>query len=100
MAVGVCSGSSVILLIAARRLTSQVNNVETVLLEAAQNATDTIQNVSSTLGNVKGVVLPYNQQLYTSLDSTQTKLDSLAVVVNEKAFVKYRKTYHMVFNIV
>jgi hypothetical protein len=96
----VAVGSSVILLIAARRLTSQVNNVEDVLLEAAQNATDTLHNVSSTLGNVKGVVLPYNQQLYTSLDSTQTKLDSLAVVVNEKAFVKYRKTYQMVFNIV
>jgi hypothetical protein len=96
----VAVGSSVILLIAARRLNSQVNNVENVLLEAAQNATDTIHNVSSTLNNVKGVVLPYNQQLYTSLDSTQTKLDSLAVVVSDKAFVKYKKTYQMVFKIV
>ncbi|KAG0570264.1 hypothetical protein M758_6G143600 [Ceratodon purpureus] len=96
---GVAVGASVILLIAGRRFNSQVYNVEDVLIKAAQNATDNLHNVSSTLGSVKNIVQPYNQQMYVSLNSTETKLDSLAGVVNDKVFVN-KKTYQKVFKIV
>ena len=88
-----------VLLIAGRRFNSQVYNVEDVLIQAAQNATDNLHNVSATLGNVKLIVQPYNQQLYASLGSTETKLDSLANVVNDKVFVN-KQTYQKIFEIV
>lgn len=72
--------------------------MEDVLVEAAHNATDDIHSVAATLDNVKDIVLPYNPELYRTLNSTERKLDSLAVVVNEKVFVN-KRTYQKVFKI-
>ena len=88
-----------ILLIAGQKFNSQVYNVEDVLIEAAQNATNTIHNVSATLYSVKLIVQPYDNQMYTSLNATEAKLDSLAGVVSDKVFVN-KKTYQKVFTIV
>nr|XP_024397762.1 uncharacterized protein LOC112292982 isoform X2 [Physcomitrium patens] len=95
----VAIGASVILLIASRKFNSQVYNVQDVIVGAAQNATDNIRNVSASLHAVKDIVLPYNQPLYQTLNRTETKLDSLALVVSEKVFVN-KKTYQKVFKIV
>ncbi|KAG0626238.1 hypothetical protein M758_2G113500 [Ceratodon purpureus] len=95
----VAVGCSVVLFVACKKFTSQAYNVEDVLVEAAQNATENIHSVTATLDNVKEIVLPYNRNLYLTLNSTEMKLNSLAGVVNEKVFVN-KKTYQKVFNII
>lgn len=96
---GNCSGSSVVLFIACKNFTSQAYNVEDVIVDAAQNATNAVYTVSDTLNEVKGNVLPYNRQLYRTLNSTESQLVSIADLVNEKVFVN-KKTYQKVFKIV
>lgn len=92
-------GSSVVLFIACKNFTSQAYNVEDVIVDAAQNATNAVYTVSDTLNEVKGNVLPYNRQLYRTLNSTESQLVSIADLVNEKVFVN-KKTYQKVFKIV
>lgn len=84
--------------VACKRFTAQVYNVEDVIVEAAQNATDSIHSVTDTLGDVKDIVLPYNRELYHSINSTQAKLNSLALVVTNKVFVN-KKLYQRIFKI-
>jgi len=88
----------VVLFVACKKFTAQAYNVQDVLVEAAHNATENIYSVTDTLAHVKGIVLPYNPELSSSLNSTETKLNSLAVVVNEKVFVN-KKTYQKVFRL-
>lgn len=95
----VAVGCSVVLFVACKKFTSQAYNVEDVLVEAAQNATDNIHSVTATLDDVKGVVRPYDLALFGTLNSTETKLNSLALVVHEKVFVN-KKTYQLVFKII
>lgn len=87
-----------VLFVAWKKFSAQAYNVEDVVVEAARNATDSIHGVSDTLAQVKVIVLPYNRQLYRSLNSTETKLNSLASVVNEKVFVN-KRTYQKIFKI-
>lgn len=87
-----------VLFVACKKFTSQAYNVEDVVVDAAQNATDNIHSVSATLDDVKGVVRPYDLALFGTLNSTETKLNSLALVVHEKVFVN-KKTYQLVFKI-
>lgn len=73
--------------------------MEDVLVKAALDATNDIHSITGTLHEVKHSVLHYDRQLYQTLNSTATKLDSIAVAVNEKTFVT-KKIYQKVLTIV
>ncbi|XP_024393842.1 uncharacterized protein [Physcomitrium patens] len=89
----------VVLFVACQKFTSQASNVEDVLVKAALDATNDIHSITGTLHEVKHSVLHYDRQLYQTLNSTATKLDSIAVAVNEKTFVT-KKIYQKVLTIV
>lgn len=88
-----------VLFVACQKFTSQASNVEDVLVKAALDATNDIHSITGTLHEVKHSVLHYDRQLYQTLNSTATKLDSIAVAVNEKTFVT-KKIYQKVLTIV
>ncbi len=78
---------------------SQATDVEDVVLEAAQNATNSIHTVSAQIASVETILQPYSSQSFlTSLNSIENTLSEQANDVESKVLVN-KKTYKHVVDI-
>ncbi len=76
---------------------SQATDVEDVVLEAAQNATDSIHTVSAQIASVETILQPYSSPSFlTSLNSIENTLSQQANDVESKVLVNKKKYKHVV----
>jgi hypothetical protein len=89
----------VVLYIASKECKDKAYNVEDVILEAAQNATNSITTVSSKLASVQATLQPYSSASFvTSVNSIETTLNKTAADVQSKVLVN-KKTYKRIVQI-
>ncbi len=94
-----CRGCGVVLYIASKECKDKAYNVEDVILEAAQNATNSITTVSSKLASVQATLQPYSSASFvTSVNSIETTLNKTAANVQSKVLVN-KKTYKRIVQI-
>ncbi len=87
------------LYIASKECKDKAYNVEDVILEAAQNATNSITTVSSKLASVQATLQPYSSASFvTSVNSIETTLNKTAANVQSKVLVN-KKTYKRIVQI-
>jgi hypothetical protein len=92
-------GCGVVLYIASKECKDKAYNVEDVILEAAQNATNSITTVSSKLASVQATLQPYSSASFvTSVNSIETTLNKTAADVQSKVLVN-KKTYKRIVQI-
>jgi hypothetical protein len=92
-------GCGVVLYIASKECKNKAYNVEDVILEAAQNATNSITTVSSKLASVQATLQPYSSASFvTSVNSIETTLNKTAADVQSKVLVN-KKTYKQIVQI-
>ncbi len=78
---------------------SQAIDVEDVVLEAAQNATNSIHTVSAQIASVETILQPYGSPSFVaSLNSIENTLSQQANDVESKVLVN-KKTYKHVVDI-
>jgi hypothetical protein len=88
-----------VLYIASKECKDKAYNVEDVILEAAQNATNSITTVSSKLASVQATLQPYSSASFvTSVNSIETTLNKTAANVQSKVLVN-KKTYKRIVQI-
>ncbi|CAM6058605.1 unnamed protein product [Sphagnum tenellum] len=93
-------GCGVVLYIASKECKDKAYNVEDVILEAAQNATNSITTVSSKLASVQATLQPYSSPSFvTSVNSIETTLNKTAANVQSKVLVN-KKTYKRIVQII
>ncbi|KAH8940848.1 hypothetical protein BDL97_14G006100 [Sphagnum fallax] len=93
-------GCGVVLYIASKECKDKAYNVEDVILEAAQNATNSITTVSSKLASVQATLQPYSSASFvTSVNSIETTLNKTAANVQSKVLVN-KKTYKRIVQII
>jgi hypothetical protein len=90
----------VALYVSIQEFKSQATDVEDVVLEAAQNATNSIHTVSAQIASVETILQPYSSQSFlTSLNSIENTLSEQANDVESKVLVN-KKTYKHVVDII
>ena len=60
--------------------------VEKTIVEAAQRATDTIYNVTSSMKTMQDQLRPYDENAYMRLNTTSKRLDMEASNIHDKVY--------------
>ncbi|CAM6010905.1 unnamed protein product [Sphagnum balticum] len=90
-------GCIVALYVSIQEFKSQTTDVEDVVLEAAQNATDSIHTVSAQIASVETILQPYSSPSFVaSLNSIENTLSEQANDVESKVLVNKKKYKHVV----
>jgi hypothetical protein len=93
-------GCIVALYVSIQEFKSQTTDVEDVVLEAAQNATNSIHTVSAQIASVETILQPYSSPSFlASLNSIENTLSEQANDVESKVLVN-KKTYKHVVDII
>jgi hypothetical protein len=84
----------VVLYIASQECKTEAYDVEDVILEAAQNATDSIHTVSSKLASVQVILQPYG--IMASVNTIEVTLNRTANDVQSKVLTNKETYKHVV----